>query len=147
MVSSQLKDMRDPSERPPAGLSTRASEFTIGDTFAGMGAMDSFDRDWDLAKTKTRDYHPEDDMVHGVPTKPNPFPNPLRGPGKYINLGLSDEDFLLLRDRAHVVPVMVNALCLSQDEADKMFDAVSSRLNRDKISISEFYDYYRTLSN
>lgn len=144
MVSSQLKDMRDPSERPPAGVSTRASEFTIGDTFAGMGTMDSYDPDY---HPMPRDYHPEDDMVHGVPTKPNPFPNPLRGPGKYINLGLSDEDFLLLRDRAHVVPVMVQALCLSQEEADKMFDTVSSRLNRDKISISEFYDYYRTLSN
>ncbi|KAK8893890.1 hypothetical protein M9Y10_022319 [Tritrichomonas musculus] len=144
MVSSQILGKRDPSERPPAGLCTRSSEFTIGDTFAGMGAMDSFDRDWDLAKTRTRDYHPEDDMVHGVPTKPNPFPNPLHGPGKYINLGLSDEDFLLLRDKKHVVPVMVQALALTDDEASGMFDAISSRLGREKISISEFYDYYRT---
>lgn len=144
MVSSQILGKRDPSEMPPAGLCTRSSEFTIGDTFAGMGAMDSFDRDWDLAKTRTRDYHPEDDIVHGVPTKPNPFPNPLHGPGKYINLGLSDEDFLLLRDKNHVVPIMVQALALTQDEASGIFDLLSSRFGREKISISEFYDYYRT---
>lgn len=144
MTSSQVLNKRDPSEMPPAGIVTRNSEFTIRDTFAGMGAMDSFDRDWDLAKTRTRDFHPEDDIVHGVPTKPNPFPNPLRGPGKYINLGLSDEDFLLLRDKQHIVPVMVQALALSQQEADDMFDAVASMNGRDKISISEFYDYFRS---
>ncbi|OHT05734.1 hypothetical protein TRFO_26475 [Tritrichomonas foetus] len=144
MVSTQIKDSRDPSERPPAGLSTRASEFTIGDTFAGMGAMDSHDPDY---RPMPRDYRPEDDMVHGVPTKPNPFPNPLRGPGKYINLGLSDEDFLLLRDRAHIIPVMVQALCLSEEEANNMFDNVAQRCGRQKISVSEFYDYYRTLTH
>lgn len=144
MISTQVLDKRDPSEMPPAGVVTKTSEFTIGDTFAGMGAMDSFDRDWDISKTKTRDYHPEDDIVHGVPTKPNPFPNPLRGPGKYINLGLSDEDFLLLRDKKHVVPVMVQALALTEDEATAMFDSVASMNRRDKISISEFYEYYRT---
>ena len=144
MTANQINDTRDPSERPPAGISTRPGEFTIGDTFAGMGIMDSKDPDY---QPMPRDYRPEDYMVHGVPTKPNPFPNPLRGPGKYINLGLSDEDFLLLRDKAHIVPVMVKALALSEEEATNMFEAVAQRNGRNKISVSEFYDYFKTLTH
>ncbi|OHT15351.1 hypothetical protein TRFO_42561 [Tritrichomonas foetus] len=141
MISSQILGKQDPAERPPAGIVTKSPEFTIGDTIAGMGAMNAFDRDYEVMP---RDYHHEDEVVHGLPTKPNPFPNPLRGPGKYINLGLSDEDFLALRDKEHVIPVMVQALALTEEEATNMYLVVSSRLRRPKISISEFYDYFRT---
>ena len=144
MRADQLKDTRDPSERPPAGVSTRPGQFTIGDTFAGMGIMDSFDNDW---QSKPRDYNPELDVVHGIPTRPNPFPNPLRGPGKYINLGLSDEDFLKLRDKQHIVPVMVTALALSEQEASDIFDAVARREHRNLISVSEFHQEFKKLSN
>lgn len=138
MTADQLHGTRDPAQRPPAGLSTQAIEFTVGDTIRGMGLMDA------RGPTEAyRDREVPQDMTFGIRTKPNPFPNPLRGPGRYVALGLSDEDFLLLRDRAHIVPVMVKALALKEEEANQIFDTVSNRFGRDKISISEFHQEFK----
>lgn len=139
--ASEVLGKRDPSNLPPAGVVTRASDFSIGDTISEMGCMDAFDTDF---QPLTRDFNPADDLVHGVPTKPNPFPNPLRGPGRYANLGLSDEDFLKLRDRPHIVPIMITALALTEDEANNIFDQVSRKYHRDKISVSEFHEAFKS---
>ena len=141
MTGAQVRRLRDPADLPPAGLPAPPRDFNIGDTIKGMGAMDSFDVD---SEVKERNGIHVPDIVFGVPTRPNPFPNPLRGPGRYYQLGLSDEDFLLLRDKAHIVPVMVKALCLSEEEASTMFDACSAKYGRDKISVSEFYDEFKS---
>jgi hypothetical protein len=140
MVSSQLRPKPDPAQLPPAGVVSKASEFNIGDTFAGMGTMTSFDRDY---LTVPREYHREELLTHGISTKPNAFPNPLHGPGRYVALGLSDEDFAMLRDKEHIVPVMVSALDLSDEEAGAIFDRCAERLGRDKISVSEFHEAFK----
>lgn len=140
MRADQLRVKRDPASRPPAGISTNPGDFSIGDTFAGMGCMDSFDNDY---SAKAHEYNPAIEITHGIPTKPNPFPNPLAGAGRYINLGLRDEDFLKLRDKQHVVPVMVAALALTEEEADAIFDAVAQREHRNMISVSEFHEEFR----
>ncbi|KAH0795250.1 hypothetical protein GPJ56_000699 [Histomonas meleagridis] len=143
MNSTRYRTRRDPCELPPAGISTVSSEFTVGDTLAGMGAMDSFGENYD---TKVRDYNPADHITHGVSTKPNPFPNPLSGNGRYENLGLTNEDFMKLRDKAHVVPVMVAALGLRTDEANEIFDNVANQLGRKLISVLEFHEAYRKMN-
>jgi hypothetical protein len=143
MISTQLRPKFDPSQLPPAGVGSKPGEFTIGDTFAGMGLMTSFDSDYEPVP---RQYHREDTLSHGIPTKPNPFPNPLSGPGKYSALGLTDEDFLVLRDRAHVIPVMVKALALSEDEAAAIFDDCARNLGRETISIAEFHAEFKQLT-
>lgn len=140
MRAHEVLQKRDPAERAPAGLCTQASEFTIGDTISEMGCMDSIDPDY---HPTMRDYNPADDISHGVPTKPNPFPNPLRGPGKYANLGLSDEDFLKLRDKKHIVPIMVQALALTEQEASDIFDSVANREHRNLVSVSEFHQAFK----
>ena len=144
LTASQLKGNRDPAELPPAGLCTQSSEFSIGDTIAEMGCIEAFDVDY---QPVDRDIRLEDEMVHGVPTRPNPFPNPLKGQGKYTSLGLSDESFLLLRDKAHVVPVMVKALALTEEEASQIFDRCAEKFGRDKISVSEFHEEFKQMSN
>ena len=141
MTSRQLHGTYDPAALPPAGLNREALEFTVGDTIRGMGLMDS------RGPTEPKIDREVPDRVYGVATKPNPFPNPLRGPGRYVDLGLSDEDFLLLRDRKHIVPVMMNALALTEDEANAIFDQVSVREKRDKISVSEFHQEFKRSSN
>jgi hypothetical protein len=140
MRADQLRDVRDPSERPPAGLVPRAGEFHIGDTFMGIGLMDAADVDY---TTKPREYNQADEITHGIRTTPNPFPNPLRGPGRYANLGLTDEEFIRLRDKLHIIPVMVTALALSEEEAGDIFDAVASRERRTLISVAEFHDEFK----
>lgn len=142
MTADQLHGTRDPAQRPPAGLSTQAIEFTVGDTIRGMGLMDA------RGPTESmREREVPQGMTFGIKTKPNPFPNPLRGPGRYVALGLSDEDFLLLRDRAHIVPVMVKALALKEEEANQIFDSVAQREGRDKISISEFHQEFKMMTS
>jgi hypothetical protein len=143
MRADQLRDRRDPVDRPPAGIGTRANEFTIGDTFAGEGLCDSRDADY---RGSPRSYNRADDVRHGVRTPPNPFPNPLRGPGKYSRLGLSDEDFMKLRDRAHLVPIMVVALALTEDEAGEIFDHLAARYRRNVVSVSEFHEEFKALA-
>jgi hypothetical protein len=140
MRADQLRDLAEPSSRAPAGVVTRTSEFTIGDTFAGMGLMTSVDVEH---TTKPRGISAADDIVHGIRTMPNPFPNPLRGPGKYVNLGLSDEDFMKLRDRFHILPVMVEALGLSEEEATEIYDQVARDQGRDLISVLEFHEEFK----
>jgi hypothetical protein len=143
MRTDQLRDARDPAERPPAGSVPRAGEFHIGDTFAGVGLMRALDSEYRAAP---KEYSSADNIVHGVPTKPNPFPNPLRGPGRYANLGLTDEEFMRLRDREHIIPIMVTALALSEEEAAAIFDEVAKRERRQLISVSEFHDEYKKMS-
>jgi hypothetical protein len=143
MRHDRLRDIRDPSERPPAGIATLAREFTIGDTFAGEGLITSKDADY---QPTPRNYNPADEIRHGIRTTPNPFPNPLCGPGKYSKLGLSDEDFMKLRDKAHIVPIMVIALALSKEEAGEIFDTLAARYNRNVISVSEFHEEFKRLS-
>jgi hypothetical protein len=143
MRHDQLRDVRDPSERAPAGMVTRASEFTIGDTFAGEGLIDTRDPDY---RPTPRNYNRADDIRHGIRTTPNPFPNPLCGPGKYSKLGLSDEDFMKLRDKAHIVPIMVIALALTEEEAGEIFDTLAARFNRSVISVSEFHEEFKDLA-
>lgn len=140
LTSKQLKGTVDPADRPPAGLATISSEFSIGDTISEMGCMDAFDADY---HTKEREIHAQDLMVHGVPTRPNPFPNPLKGPGRYSDLGLTDESFLLRRDKKHIVPVMVKALALTEEEAGQIFDTCSSKYGRNTISIAEFHQEFK----
>jgi hypothetical protein len=143
MRADQLRDMRDPSQRPPAGSVPRACEFHIGDTMMGMGLMDSAGVDY---RAKPREYNRADDIVHGIRTAPNPFPNPLKGPGRYANLGLTDEEFIKIRDKAHVVPIMVTALALSEEEAGNIFDAVATRERRSLISVAEFHDEFKRIT-
>ena len=145
MNAEQLHGTYDPAQLPPAGVSTATPEFTVGDTFAGMGLMTARGPVNDIKDTK--EWHIYDDLTHGVKTKPNPFPNPLRGPGRYVDFGLSDEDFLLLRDRAHIVPVMVRALALTEQEANDIFDRVSMRHRREKISVAEFHAELNSMRN
>ena len=141
MTSRQLHGTFDPAALPPAGLNRTNIEYTLGDTICGMGLMDA------KGPSEPKVDREVPDMVFGIPTKPNPFPNPLRGPGRYVDLGLSDEDFLLLRDRKHIVPVMMRALALTEDEANKIFDTVSVREKRDKISVSEFHQEFKNYTN
>jgi hypothetical protein len=141
--ADQLTITRDPSELPPAGLATRSDDFTIGDTFGTMGLMTSVDADYD---PRPKTFNIADHITHGIKTPPNPFPNPLFGPGRYAQLGLTDEDFLKLRDRQHVIPIMVLALALSETEARDIFDAVAGRLGRDLISVAEFHDEFKRLT-
>jgi hypothetical protein len=143
MRADQLRDTRDVSERPPAGIGPRSGEFSIGDTFAGMGLMDSVDVDY---RSRPRQFSRADDMRHGIRTPPNPFPNPLHGPGKYSQLGLTDEEFMKLRDRRHVVPVMVTALALGEAEAGEIFDTVARREGRPVISVAEFHEEFKRMT-
>jgi hypothetical protein len=143
MLASQINPKKDPAERPPAGVTLHADEFTIGDTIASMGGMDAFDRDH-LKRPKK--VCMAERIVHGMPTKPNPFKNPLAGPGKFADLGLSDEEFLRLRDKDHVVPVMAKALDLGEEEAGVIFDRVAARVGRESLSVSEFYGEVRGTS-
>lgn len=138
MTAKQLHGTSDPAALPPAGVSTKAIEFTVGDTICGMGLMDARG-----PSERILDREVPTDKAFGIQTKPNPFPNPLRGPGRYVDLGLSDEDFLKLRDRKHIIPVMMNALALSENEANAIFDEVSVREKRDKISVSEFHQAFK----
>jgi hypothetical protein len=108
-----------------------------------MGAMSAFDKDYAV---KPRGFNLADEIVHGIRTVPNPFPNPLKGPGVYSDLGLSDEDLMKLRDRVHVIPVMVNALGLSEEVAGEIFDDVAHDQNRELISVIEFLQAYRRRS-
>jgi hypothetical protein len=140
MVASQLVPRTDPAALPPAGLGGQVSEFTVGDTITGMGTMEAFDRDYEATP---KGYNPADELRHGLPTKPNPFPTPLRGPGKYAHLRLADEEFLLLRDKDHIVPVMVQALGLTEEEATRIFDRVAEDMQRPNISVAEFYHAFR----
>jgi hypothetical protein len=144
MVASQLSPHRDPATLPPAGVGGRTSEFTVGDAIAGMGTMRALDRDYEATP---KDYNPADNVTHGIATKPNPFPTPIRGPGKYAHLGLADEDFLMLRDREHIVPVMVQALGLAEEEAVAIFERVAKEMRRSSISVAEFYDAFRAADN
>jgi hypothetical protein len=143
MRADQLRDTRDPSERPPAGAVPRSGEFHIGDALTGMGLMTSVDTDY---QAKPREYSAADDIAHGIRTAPNPFPNPVRGPGRYANLGLTDEEFLKLRDKAHIVPVMVTALALDPEEAGRIFDAVAEQQGRKLISVAEFHEEFKHIS-
>jgi hypothetical protein len=143
MRADQLRDTRDVSERAPAGFVPRSGEFNIGDTFGGMGLMDSLDADF---RPRPRQFNRCDDIRHGVPTPPNPFPNPLYGPGKYAQLGLTNEEFAKLRDRATVVPVMVTALALGEEEAGRIFDVVAAREGRQLISVAEFHDEFKRMA-
>jgi hypothetical protein len=68
------------------------------------------------------------------------------GPGKYSSLGLTDEDFLKLRPRAQVIPVMVTALALPEQEAGKIFDAVARNEGRNEISVAEFHNEFKRIS-
>jgi hypothetical protein len=138
MTAAQLRGTSDPATRPPAGVSTKAIEFTVGDTIRGMGLMDARGPSERILEREV-----PTDRAFGIQTKPNPFPNPLRGPGRYVDLGLSDEDFLKLRDRKHIVPVMMTALALNEDEANSIFDQVSVREKRDMISVSEFHQAFK----
>jgi hypothetical protein len=140
MLASELNPKKDPAALPPAGVCSQTGEFTIGDAIAGMGTMGIIDRDYRRIQRKGGMI---ESMTHGIPTKTNPFQNPITGPARYAELGLSDEDFLLLRDRAHVVPIMVKALGLEEDKAGTVFDRVARRLGRETISLSEFYDDFR----
>ena len=140
--ADQARPHPDPSDLPPAGVSTKNSEFSIGDTISEMGCMDAFDADYD-AKVKPPSNIP--DIVFGVPTKPNPFPNPLKGAGRYSNLGLSDEDFLKLRDKEHIINIMEKALALSEEESNKIFDSVAQRCGRNEISCAEFHQEYKKM--
>jgi len=78
--ADQIRKKIDPADLPPAGLVTKTSEFTIGDTIAEMGCMDAHDVDYqeELKQAKLTYAAIPDDIVFGVPTKPNPFPNPLK---------------------------------------------------------------------
>jgi hypothetical protein len=143
MRADQLRDTRDPSERAPAGFVPRAADFNIGDTFAGIGLMDSKDADF---TARPRQFNQADDIRHGIPTPPNPFPNPLYGPGRYIHLGLTDEEFMKLRDKAHIVPVMVTALAITENEAYAIFDAVAHREGRDLVSVAEFHEEFKRIT-
>jgi hypothetical protein len=143
MRADQLRDTRDPSERPPAGAVPRSGEFHIGDTFTGMGLVTTIDSDY---QAKPREYTAADEIAHGIRTPPNPFPNPLRGPGRYANLGLTDEEFMKLRDKAHIVPVVVTALALEQEEAEKIFDVVAKEQRRSLISVAEFHEEFKRIS-
>jgi hypothetical protein len=143
MRADQLRDTRDVAERAPAGAAPRGGEFGVGDTFAGMGLMDALDADF---RQRPRQFSRADDARHGVPTPPNPFPNPLYGPGRYSQLGLTDEEFARLRDRAHVVPVMVTALALSEADAGAIFDAVAAREGRQLISVAEFHEQFKRVA-
>jgi len=140
MGGKQVRNTRDPAELPPAGLPTTSIEFCVGDTITGLGLMDSFSVD---RSTENKQWTMADDMVHGIKTKPNPFPNPLRGNGKYSSLGLSEEDFLLLRSKGQILPIMTRALGISDEKAIEIFDTVSQRVNRQKISVSEFHQQYK----
>jgi hypothetical protein len=137
MLSGQLNPRPDPAALPPAGVGSQSSEFTIGDTIAGMGQMDAFTGE------RPRRHSLADAIAHGVPTKPNPFKNPLAGPGKYASLGLSDEDFLKLREKGQLTRVMASALGMEEEEAGVVFDRVAARVGRKMISVAEFYDDVR----
>jgi hypothetical protein len=143
MRADQLRDTRDVSERGPAGLAPRSGEFNVGDTFATMGLMDSIDADY---RGKPKQYNRWDDMRHGIPTPPNPFPNPLYGPGKYAQLGLTNEEFIKVRDKDHIVPVMMTALALGEKEAAQIFEVVAQREGRDLISVAEFHDEFKRMT-
>jgi hypothetical protein len=143
MRGDQLRDVRDPSERAPAGFVPGGGEFHIGDTFLGIGLMDSLDADY---RARPRQFNQADEIAHGIPTPPNPFPNPLYGPGKYSHLGLNDEEFIKLRDRAHIIPVMATALALGQKEAEEIYERVAGREGRNLISVAEFHDEFKRMS-
>jgi hypothetical protein len=143
MLAAQLIPKRDPAAMAPAGVASRATEFTVGDTIAGMGSMDAFDRDH---QRRPRKVSMAERITHGLPTKPNPFKSPIAGPGKYAHLGMSDEDFVRLRDRGHIVSVMVRVLAIGEEEAESVFDRVAERVGRDTISAAEFYDEFRGTS-
>jgi hypothetical protein len=108
-----------------------------------MGLMDSRDADF---QTKPRQFNRADDIRHGIPTPPNPFPNPLYGPGRYVHLGLTDEEFMKLRDKAHIIPVMTTALALTEPQAVEIFDTVARRHGRDLVSVSEFHEEFKRIS-
>jgi hypothetical protein len=144
MHSDQLRNVRDPSERAPAGFVPGGGEFHIGDTFAGIGLMDSHDADY---RARPRQFSRADEIAHGIPTPPNPFPNPLYGPGKHSHLGLNDEEFIKIRDRAHIVPVMTTALALIQQEVEGIYERVAGREGRDLISVAEFHDEFKRMTD
>ena len=139
MGGKQVKNFQDPSELPPAGLPTTSLDFSVGDTICGLGLMDSKAMD----DKNNKEWNPKFEQVHGIPTKPNPFPNPLKGNGRYSSLGLSEEDFMELRPKNQILTIMKNALQLNDEQIIQIFNIISNREKRNKISVSEFYDYYK----
>jgi hypothetical protein len=108
-----------------------------------MCSVDGFDRNRRRLARKVND----GGLDHARPfDKAQVFKGPPAGRGKYAHLGFENEEFLRLRDRTHIVPVMVEALEFGETEVEALFDRVADRFGRDTISAAEFYDEFRDKS-
>jgi len=139
----EVKSLRDPIDLPPAGKTSLIPPMSVGDTFQSMGLMDSIGPEC----SKPKEWNPAYDKVHGIKTRIDRFPDPFKGPGRYASIGLSENDFIELREKSKLVPVMVRAFGISEDEATSVFNSAAAKLKRDRISVAEYHQEYHQKNN